>query len=305
MKKIYFTLFFTLSLCILTAQTTINYPQQVANYTTFSDGAGAFDDGTTQLGMWANGGSIKQVAAWRNFTEDGTTGGTPSTMAVGDSFTITLNATRAYGQIGIALLSSPSGTASWNDRINNYAVQVNLNGNGGAFDPWEIISTGGTATSSAINGSTTDADFVFKFTLNSATTMTVDLNNGAETFNITVNNQNITGYSIYFADDWNGSENKNIFWKQTSEYKYAVPLSNEEFTKAIPLSINLIENMILLDGINYNEKYTLKVYDLGGKLVKQMDETSDLNLNSLTSSVYILKLKTENNIEINKKVIKK
>jgi len=51
--------------------------------------------------------------------------------------------------------------------------------------------------------------------------MNISINNGAEVFDITLNNENITGYSVYIMDDWNGSANNNIFWKPTTEYVYA------------------------------------------------------------------------------------
>ena len=220
MKKIYILVFIASTLTI-GAQTTVNYPHRIANYdATFTDGGGNFDDGTDNFGMWANS-AAKQSVAFRNFTETGLIGGTATTMAVGDSFTITVSATQAYGVIGLALLSSPSATASWDDRINNYAVQVNLNGNSGAYDPWEVVSTAGTINASSIGGSTSYADFEFKFTLSTATTMNISINNGAEVFDITLNNENITGYSVYIMDDWNGSANNNIFWKPTTEYVYA------------------------------------------------------------------------------------
>jgi len=220
MRKIYILVFMASNL-VIGAQT-INYPQRVANYdATFTDGGGNFDDGTENFGMWANS-AAKQSVAFRNFTETGVPGGTATTMAVGDSFTITVSATQAsFGVIGLALLSSPSATASWADRINNYAVQVNLNGNGGNNDPWEVVSTAGTINTSSIGGSTSYADFVFKFTLNTATTMNVSINNDTEVFDVTLNNSNITGYSIYISDDWNGVANSNIFWKPTTEYVYA------------------------------------------------------------------------------------
>ena len=47
------------STLVIGAQTTINYPQRVANYdATFTDGGGNFDDGTENFGMWANYGSV-------------------------------------------------------------------------------------------------------------------------------------------------------------------------------------------------------------------------------------------------------
>ena len=221
MKKIYI-LFLLASFFYTEAQTTVSYAQRAENYyATFTDGGGNFNSGSDEFGMWANSSGSKQSVAWRNFTENGSIDGTLTTMNVNDSFTITVSATQSsYGVIGLALLSSPSSTNSWADRINNYAVQVNLNGNNGANDPWEVVSNGNTITSSSTGGSTNYVDTKFKFTLDSVNTMTVSINDGAESFTITLNNQNITGYSVYFADDWNGAANANIYWKQTTEYVY-------------------------------------------------------------------------------------
>ncbi|PNQ75140.1 hypothetical protein C1T31_03115 [Hanstruepera neustonica] len=249
------------------AQTTIQYPQRVANYDAiFFDSGGHFDNGADELGMWANGGGAKQSVAWKTFTENGLTGGTPSIMAIGDSFTITVAATQAFGQIGIALLSSPTSTLSWDDRQNNYAVQVNLNGNGGAFDPWEVVSNGGTVNTSSINGSADYNDFKFEFTLNTETTMIVSINDGTEEFNITLNNTNITGYAIYFADDWNGFSNADIFWKPSTQYTYAMTLGLEDNLnfKTTRLFPNPTTNHF---SVNSNVK-SVEIFDTTGKLVK-------------------------------------
>lgn len=227
-------------------------------------------------------------------------------MPIGDSFTITVNAKRAYDQIGIALLSSPTATVSWADRHNNYAVQVNLNGpDAGGWSPWEVVSTGGTVNASSINASQTDyANFVFKFTLNSATEFNVDMNNGAETFNVTLNNQNITGFSIYLANDWTGEANQNIYFKPTTQYTYATSLSTEDFSKS-NISLNVIDNVIELNGLNYNETFELDIYDLSGRLVKKLHQKSNLSIQELAQSVYIVKLKTEDNKLFSKKIIKR
>lgn len=292
MKKLYFLFFVTLTLC-LSAQTTINYTQQVANYSNFfSDSGGNFDNGADEFGMWANGGGAKQSVAWRNFTEDGTTSGNASTMAVGDSFTITVSATQAsFGVIGLALLSNPTATTTWADRINNYAVQVNLNGNGGANDPWEVVSTGGTIDASAIGGSETRADFKFTFTLNTASTMTVSIDDGAETFNISLNNTDITGYSVYFNDDWSGSANENIYWKPTTEYTYAMTLSDNSFEIKDKFSVfpNPANNSIKISKtIN-----ALTIYNINGKLVQEykgeFGVNSEFDISNLSPNIYILK----------------
>jgi hypothetical protein len=292
MKKFYI-LFFVSATLGLSAQTTINYPQQTANYSNFfTDNGGNYDNGADELGMWANGGGAKQSVAWRNFTENGSTSGTPSTMAIGDSFTITISATQAsFGVIGLALLSSPTSSSTWTDRINNYAVQVNLNGNAGANDPWEVVSTGGTVDASAVGGSEIRADFKFTFTLNSASTMTVSINDGVETFNITLNNTDITGYCVYFNDDWNGSANENIFLKQTTEYTYATTLTNNSFEFKDKFSVfpNPANNTIKI-GTAIN---ALTIYNINGKLIQEFKgefgANSIFNISNLNPNIYILK----------------
>ncbi|MDB4181005.1 T9SS type A sorting domain-containing protein [Flavobacteriaceae bacterium] len=305
MRKIYILLLLASTL-VMGAQTTVNYPQRVANYdATFTDGGGNFNEGTDSFGMWANS-DAKQSVAFRNFTETGVPGGTATTMGVGDSFTITVSATRAFGVIGLALLSSPSSTTSWADRINNYAVQVNLNGDGGNYDPWEVVSAGGTINVSTIGGSTTTADFDFKFTLSTATTMSVSINNGAVVFNVTLNNQNITGYSIYIADDWNGSANSNIYWKPTTEYVYAPTLNAEKFDTAKGLYIfpNPVTNTFKLNKVVER----VEIYNLTGKLVKTFEERlkkgHDFDISSLAQSIYLVQTENENKEKQTLKLVK-
>lgn len=277
---------------IIDAQTTINYPQRAANYdVTFSDGGGHFDSGADQFGMWANFNS-KQSVAWRNFTDNGLPDGALSTMRVNDSFTITLSATQAsYGVIGVALLSyHPDSTNSWDDRINNYAVQVNLDGNNGVNSPWEVVSSGGTINSSSIYGSTNYLDTKFKFTLLTDTTMSVSINDGAEIFDVTVNNQNITGYSVYLADDWNGLQNADIFWKQPTAYSYATNLSNNEFDgKAL---LKLYPNPAN-EYFKINQRSTqIVIYNLLGAVVQihngNFGVEHPFNISNLDSGAYII-----------------
>lgn len=273
----------------------------MANYVaTFTDSGGNFDDGADQFGMWANGFGAKQSVALRNFTETGLPDGTATIMSINDSFTITVSATQSsFGVIGVALLSSPSSTASWEDRINNYAVQVNLNGNNGTNNPWEVVSSGGTIDASSIGGSTTYADTKFKFTLDSSNTMTVSINDGAESIYVTLNNQNITGYSVYFADDWNGSANANIYWKPTTEYVYAVALNVTELQSKDSLLVypNPVKNSFML---NRSEKI-VKVFSVDGKLIKSFQGDFDINhcfdVSFLEMGLYFITLGENNNLK--------
>lgn len=165
------------------------------------------------------------------------------------------------------------------------------------------MSSGGTVSATSISGSTIATNFIFKFTLNTSTEMNVDINSGSQNFNITLNNQNITGYSIYLSDDYNSIANGNIYWKATTEYSYATTLATDEFSTN-SISINCIENFININGLEYNQKFNIDVFDLSGKLVKQMDEKSALDIQELTQAVYILKLKTDNDQTLTKKIVK-
>ena len=110
--------------------TTVNYAQRVEYYdagTVFTVGtAGAFNQGTSQVGMYANGGATKQVVAWRTLKTAGDNTGSNRSIQVGDEFRISVSANTVVGEMGFALLSSPSSRSSWNDRLNNAAVSIRL-----------------------------------------------------------------------------------------------------------------------------------------------------------------------------------
>ena len=57
------------------SQTTVTYTMQDANFPTqFNSGGDFFNNGSTELGMWANNGS-KQTVGWENFSTTGAAGG--------------------------------------------------------------------------------------------------------------------------------------------------------------------------------------------------------------------------------------
>ena len=185
----YFLLFFLITnLCF--AQVTTNYPQRASHYTSVTDGGGLFDEGTDQVGLWANQAPNKQSLVFRSFDSNGDGSGDAVTMDAGDSFTITLSATRAYGEIGVALLNSPTATASWADKTNNsiaYCVLAGPNGPDSNNDwaPWKAYSNdGSTVTFTATGDADNYTDFVIEFTISSANEITITL--GGESKTLTV-----------------------------------------------------------------------------------------------------------------------
>ena len=293
------------------AQTTITHVQQSTNYDAiFTNDAGLYNDtGFMTMNLWtweANGGDgILQVAAWKKFTDNGLPAGNPKTMVIGDQFKINCDASKSWaGQIGVSLLASPSTTASYADRHNNFAVQINKNGNNG----WEIVSSGGTIDATTITSGDVWFDYEFIFTLNTATTMTVVINKytisdhlvplETATKTVTLNNSNITGYAVY-ADNW---LNGGFHFKQPTEYTF-FSLGTEDAMQMDNISLMYSDNRIQIKGLNESEKFELKIYDMLGREVQNINK--DNTFVNLTPSLYIAKLNVEGKGTMTRKLLVK
>lgn len=205
-------------------QTTTTYTQQTGNYYTSwsTGGAGSFNQGGFQVGMFANPtGAAKQVVSWRKFRTDGSgVNVSDRNLKVGDQFVVTLSTTRARGKVGFALLSSPAATSSWANRESNYALSINLDGpnyTGGSYGVWYLKYNGGATSASSISGlQGTYKNFTFTLTLTAIDRMNVTITDGTTTSNfydILLNNSNpITDYSIFLEDDQDGATSRDIFW---------------------------------------------------------------------------------------------
>lgn len=189
-------------------------------YSLFSNGGGSFSNASdSELGMWANVGS-KQAVAWRKFHTNGTNNEANRNLQIGDLFTITVSATSAFGSIGFSLNASPN-MVSWDNRHSNSRLYVQVDGTNGS---WYVNSAAGNQTLS-YNVSTTRIDYQFRVLITSHTTCNVELfvNGGfhSRLNNLTMNGAagaNITDFVLYLSDDWNGSSNQNIYWKQTTTH---------------------------------------------------------------------------------------
>ncbi len=221
--KTIFIFFICLSSFNAAAQLSVTYTQQTGNYySVFNSGtSGSYNQGAFQLGMYAHGAAPKQTVAWRKFRTDASGSSTGNrAMQIGDQFTITLSATRAYGKIGFALLASPA-TGSFANRESNYALSVNLDGptyaGVGTWGVWYLKYAGGATAPSSFGGlQTTYKNFTFILTLTANDRMNVTMTDGSNTSNfydIQLNTSNpITDYSVYLEDDYDGDQNRDIYW---------------------------------------------------------------------------------------------
>ena len=207
-------------------------------------------------------------------------------------------------------------TATVNDAITIVFEDLDIINNFYTGDQTYIHLFGGLQINGTNNfqGSPTFTDLVAqpKLTLIASDT---DPNSPTNTYSLTINlsqyytgvsdGQNITGFNLLFQNQYGGGGNNqtvDLFINLVDALKNST-LSNDNYSKNSFL-INLTDNTVKIEGLEYNQKFNLDVYDLNGKLVKKMNEKSNLTIKELVQSVYILKLTSENSATITKKVVK-
>lgn len=259
---------------------TVTYPQQTTNYlTTFTDG-GTFSGYTSNsyagIVMTApyDVGNNGQVVAWRPFTSDGSSDVSKRrSLHVGDQFTIYDSITEANGEIGIALLATPTSEANWGDRINNAVVSVFLPGplsdqnpTPGVYGPWQVNANNGSSITSIPTQFGTPTGgyqqyhvFRFLFTLNAPDRITVEIDDMTGGGNTTVYRANdiqistatITDYSIYLSRDYTSAGTNYgmpVYWEGASVYG----LPNMQSTGGIVFGYSgnsFIEANVIPDGL--------------------------------------------------------
>lgn len=209
-------LFTFLSTSVSWGQTTVTYVMQDANFPTqVNDGGDFFNNGATELGMWANTGN-KNTVAWRTFKTAGDNTGTNRALQVGDVFVITVAATRAFGQIGFSLNASGTQGTNYGNRTSGSRLYFNTDN----YAAWYVNRSGGNSSLSYVPLQTTYKDYRFTVKITSSTTADVFLTvDGTDyrAYNITMNGSgNIDAFSIYGSDMWDGGANRDAYWKQTA-----------------------------------------------------------------------------------------
>jgi autotransporter-associated beta strand protein len=202
------------------SQTTVTYTMQDANFPTqFNSGGDFYNNGSTELGMWANNGN-KQTVGWENFSTTGAAGGAARNLQVGDIFTITVSATRAFGQIGFSLNAGGTQGSSFANNISGSRMYISTDN----YAAWSVkgLSGGGTSSLTYAPLQDTYKDYKFTIRLTSQTTadayLTVD-GTDYRAYNLTMAGTagaNISSFSIFGSDMWDGNSNDNAYWKQTT-----------------------------------------------------------------------------------------
>lgn len=186
--------------------------------TQFNSGGDFFNNGATELGMWANSGA-KQTVGWANLGTSGLTG-TARNLQIGDVFTITVAATRAFGQIGFSLNAGGTQGGSYANNLSGSRMYISTDN----FAAWSVkgLSGGATASLSYVPIESTYKDYRFTIRITSQTTADVFLTvDGTDyrAYNLTLAGSagvNISALSIFGSDMWDGNSNDDAYWKQTS-----------------------------------------------------------------------------------------
>ena len=198
---------------------TVNYTMQTGNFNSLQTErnnnppyTGTYNNGATEIGQYANGGSFGNTpgaAAFQTFTTTGNgTSGSARALQVGDTFTITgfTSANQSGGgSIGIAFRDSTTYTNFASSTDNTTEARFQLDNTGG----WKVYNSGTTVDSSL--GSDVDRTFTIKITSDT----TFDATIGGNTYynlGMAASGGTIDSFAIYTF----GDSNQNSFWKNAS-----------------------------------------------------------------------------------------
>lgn len=239
-----------LALCLffpaagLRAQVSVGYTMQTGNFNSLQTEknnnppyGGTFNNGATELGNYANGGSFGNTpgaAAFETFTTTGNgNSGSVRALQVGDTFTITAFTSAnpsAGGYIGISFRDSTTYANFFSATDNTAEARFQLDNTGG----WKVYNAAA-AVDSAL-GSNADRTFTIKVTSDNTFNATI----GGTTYydlGMAAGGGRIDSFAIYTY----GDSNQNSFWKNASlsstgtvELGYAAPGgSTRTFSTAI------------------------------------------------------------------------
>jgi autotransporter-associated beta strand protein len=192
----------------------VTFVQQTGHYaSTWSAGtAGSFNNGTTEVGMYAQG-SGGQAVAWRTFRTDGSGGGNARELQPGDRFRISVYGYSPYGILG-ASLNDGAATGSWANRHSNSRGYLEC---GNAHGDLYVTYNGGSSSWSGIRPWATT--ITMEFDILSSREFTANIVGQTPRYDLSMLNSpgddaRIDGYSIYYNDDWAAWRPQDAYWKQ-------------------------------------------------------------------------------------------
>ena len=197
----------------------VNYTLQTSNFNSLLNErsnnppySGTYNNGATELGNYANGGSFQNTpgaAAFQTFTTTGNGNtGAVRALQVGDTFTITGFTSAnpsAGGYLGISFRDSTTYSNFFSSTDSATEARFQLDNTGG----WKVYNNGSAVDSSL--GSNADRTFTIKVTSDNTFNATI----GGNTYydlSMAAGGGKIDSFSIYTF----GDSNQNSFWKNAS-----------------------------------------------------------------------------------------
>lgn len=241
------------------SQTNVTYTMQTGNFNALPTEknnnppyAGTYNNGATEIGQYANGGSFGNTpgaAAFQTFSSTGVGSGTARTLKVGDRFTVTCYVASnpsAGGYIGISFRASTTYTNFFSATDASTVARFQLDNTGN----WKVYS-GSSVVATSSSGPNADRTFSIEITSSNTFNATI----GSETFyDLSFGTAGpISSFSIYTY----GDSNANSFWKNGSLSNFGHSTGDGlRFGYGLSGSSSSSISGIVSDGINTNSTVT-------------------------------------------------
>ena len=277
------------------AQTTVGYTMQTGNFNALQTErnnnppySGTYNNGATELGNYANGGSFGNTpgaAAFQTFTTTGNgSTGAVRALQVGDTFTITGFTSAnpsAGGYLGISFRDSTTYSNFFSSTDSATEARFQLDNTGG----WKVYNAG-TAVDSNL-GSNADRTFTIKVTSDNTFNATV----GGTTYydlSMAAGGGKIDSFSIYTF----GDNNQNSFWKSAS----LTSTGTVELGYAAPGGTTRTFSTVISDGLAANSTSTTSANAVfvGGDAGSQVNLTAANTYTGLTTVNQNARLEIQN-----------
>jgi len=294
-KAVGFTVFAFFAAPVSYAQTTVNYTMQTGNFNSLLTErnnnppySGTYNNGATELGNYANGGSFGNTpgaAAFQTFTTTGNgSTGAVRALQVGDTFTITGFTSAnpsAGGYLGISFRDSTTYSNFFSSTDSATEARFQLDNTGG----WKVYNAG-TAVDSNL-GSNADRTFTIKVTSDNTFNATV----GGTTYydlSMAAGGGKIDSFSIYTF----GDNNQNSFWKSAS----LTSTGTVELGYAAPGGTTRTFSTVISDGLAANSTSTTSANAVfvGGDAGSQVNLTAANTYTGLTTVNQNARLEIQN-----------